>query len=158
MVAGEVFLRREEEIDHELDRLALGEVLPGLLVGLLRADSDEFLEDVSHLGVVHAARRQVDGGELLDDEEEQVFLGHFRDLRVEAETLHDVADVGREAVEIAVEVRRELVGIIEQAVEAAASGGLGSGSRWTLKSGGENRQVRPTTEHARTSVTPADHD
>ena len=60
VAAGEVLLRREEEIDHELDHLARGEVLAGLLVGLLRADPDEFLEDVAHLDVVHAGGREID--------------------------------------------------------------------------------------------------
>ena len=63
VAAGEVFLRREEEIDHELDDLARGEMFPGLLVGLFRADPNEFLEDVAHLHVVHCVGRQVDGGE-----------------------------------------------------------------------------------------------
>ena len=115
VAAGEVFLRREEEIDHELDHLARGEVFPGLLVGLFRADPDEFLEDVAHLDVVHARGREVDGGERLDDEVEQVFLGHPGDLRAEIEPLHDGADVGREAVDVAVEIGRELVGVIQQA-------------------------------------------
>ena len=50
----------------------------------------------------------------LDDEIEQVLLGHVRDLRAEVELLHDGADVGREAVDVAVEIRRELVGVVEQ--------------------------------------------
>ena len=54
MTAGEVFLRREEEIDHELDHLARGEMFPGFLVGLFRADPDEFLEDVTHLDGIDA--------------------------------------------------------------------------------------------------------
>ena len=80
VAAGEVLLRREQEIDHELDHLARGEVFPGFLVRLFRADPNEFLEDVAHLDVVHALRREIDGGELLDDEVEQVLLGHVGDL------------------------------------------------------------------------------
>ena len=81
VAAGEVFLRREQEIDHELDDLARREVFPGLLVRLLRADPDEFLEDVAHLDVVHAGGRKVDGGKTLDDKIEQVLFGHLGDLR-----------------------------------------------------------------------------
>lgn len=74
----------------------------GFLIGLLCADPDEFLEDIAHLDVVHAIRRKVDGGELLDDEVEQVFLSHLRNLRIEAEPFHNGAHVGREAVDVAV--------------------------------------------------------
>jgi len=102
-------------------------VLPGLLVGLFRADPDEFLEDVAHLDVVHSVGREVDGGELLDDEVEQVLLGHVGDLLGEFESLDDRANVRRETVDVAVEVGRELVRIVEQAVEPAAVGGLGDG-------------------------------
>ena len=45
----------------------------------------------------------------------------------ELEPLDDGTDVGREAVDVAVEIRRELVGVVEQAVEAALLGGLGDG-------------------------------
>ena len=114
MAAAQVLLRREQQVDHQLDHLARGEVLPGLLVRLLRADPDEFLEDVAHLDVVHAVGREIDRGERLDDLVEQVLLGHPRDLLVEGEPLHDGADVGREAVDVAVEVGRELVGVVEQ--------------------------------------------
>ena len=65
VAAGEVFLRREEEVDHELDDFARGEVFPGFLVGLFRADPDEFLEDVTHLDVVHVRGREIDGWQTL---------------------------------------------------------------------------------------------
>ena len=64
-------------------------MFPGFLVRLFRANPDEFLEDVAHLDVVHAVGREVDGGECFDDEVEQIFLGHLRDLHVEAEALGD---------------------------------------------------------------------
>ena len=95
----EVLLRREQQIDHELDHLARGEVLPGLLVRLLRADPDQLLEDVAHLDVVHARRaRGRSAAERLDDLVEQVLLGHAGDLLVEREPLHDGAHVRREAL------------------------------------------------------------
>ena len=45
-------VRREQQVDHQLDDLAGREVLPGRLVGDLRELPDEFLEDVAHLVVV----------------------------------------------------------------------------------------------------------
>ncbi len=113
----QVLLRRKEEVDHQLDHLARGEVLSGLLVGLLGADPDQLLEDVAHLDVVHARRGEVDGGEGLDDLVEQVLLGHAGDLLVEGELLHDVADVPREGVEVTVQVLRELVRVVEECGE-----------------------------------------
>ena len=115
MASGEVFLWREEEIHHELDDLSRGEVFPGLLVGLLRTYPNEFLEDVTHLHVVHAVGREIDGGELFDDEIEQVLLGHLRNLNVEPEPFHDRPNIRRKAVDVAVEIRRELVRVVEEA-------------------------------------------
>ena len=110
----QVAFRGQQQIDHELDDLARGEVLAGLLVGLFGADADEFLEDVAHLHVVHALRGQIDRGEALDHLVEQVLLGHARDLRVEGEPLHDVAHVGREAGDVGVQVGRDVVGVVQQ--------------------------------------------
>jgi hypothetical protein len=129
VAAGEVFLRREEEIDHELYDLAGGEMLPGLLVRLLCADANEFLEDIAHLDVVHALGREVHRGELLDHEVEQVFLSHLRDLRIEAEPLHDGADVGREAVDVGADIGGDLAGarIVKDTIEPATLRRLGEG-------------------------------
>jgi hypothetical protein len=68
VAASEVFLRREKEIDHELDHLPRGEVFSRFLIRLLRADPDKFREDVAHFDVVDVFRAEVDGGEALDDE------------------------------------------------------------------------------------------
>jgi hypothetical protein len=90
-------------------------VLPGLFVGLLRAYPDEFLEDIAHLDVVHPGRSEVYGSKPFDDQIQQVLLGHSGNLRAEIKPLHDRADVGRKAVDIAVEIRRELIGVVQQA-------------------------------------------
>ena len=62
----------------------------------------------------HAVGRKINGGELFYDQVEQILVCHFRDLRAKVEALHDGADVGREAVDVAVEIRCELIGVIEQ--------------------------------------------
>lgn len=122
VTAGKVFLRREEKIDHELDDLARREVFSRFLIGLFRADPDEFLEDIPHLHGIHTVRREinlrVDKG--LDDKIEQILLGHIGDLFAELEPLHNGADVGRKPVDVAVEIRREVVRIVEEAIEPAA--------------------------------------
>jgi hypothetical protein len=58
----QVLLGGEQEVDHELDHLAGGEVLPGLLVRLFRADPDQFLEDVAHLDGCRPGEGEVDLG------------------------------------------------------------------------------------------------
>ena len=58
--------------------------------------------------------REVDRGELLDDLVQEVLLGHAGDLLIEREPLHDLADVARKAVDVGVEVGRELVGVVEE--------------------------------------------
>ena len=105
---------RQQQVDHQLDHLARREVLPGLLVGLLRPDADELLEDVAHLDVVHPLRREVDPGETLHHLVEQVLLRHARDLPVEGEALHDLAHVGGESVDPGVQVGGEPVRVVQE--------------------------------------------
>jgi len=105
----QVLLGRQQQVHHQLDHLARREMLAGLFVRLFRTDPDELLEDVAHLDVVDATRRQIDRGELLDDFVQQVLLGHARDLLIEGQALHDFANVLREAVDVGVEVRCKLV-------------------------------------------------
>ena len=92
-------------------------MLPGLLVRLLGADSDELLEHVPHLHVVDALRREVYLRELLHDLVEQVALIHPRDVRIEPEALDDLEDVLREVADVAIEVLRDLVRVVEQPLE-----------------------------------------
>ena len=91
-------------------------MLPGLFVRLLSPDPDQLLEDVAHLGVVHLVVGQIDvrPGERLDHLVEQVLVRHDGDFLIELEALHDRPDVGRERVDVGVQVRRELVRVVEE--------------------------------------------
>ena len=61
-----VLVRRDQQVDHQLDDLARGEVLAGGLVGVLVELPDQVLEDVAH--VVGGQLVQVlHRGELPDD-------------------------------------------------------------------------------------------
>ena len=93
-----------------------------LLVRLLGADADELLEHVPHLHVVDAFGREVDVRELLDDLVEEVPLVHARDLLVEPEALHDLEDVVREVPDVAAEVLRDVVWVVEQPREVEPRG------------------------------------
>ncbi len=114
MATPQVFLRREQQVYHQLDHFAWREVLAGFLVRLLGADPNKFLEHIAHLNVVHTLRREIDLRECLDDFIKQILLRHPRYLLIEGESIHDVAHVFGEPADIAVKVRRKLVGIIQQ--------------------------------------------
>ena len=86
----------EDQIDHEADDLARGEVLSRRLVGEFRELADQLFENEAHLGVVDDIGVEIDVGEFLGDQIEQVGLGEPVDLDREFEALEDVADVGRE--------------------------------------------------------------
>ena len=113
----EVFLRREEEIHHQLDHFARGEMFARLFVGLLCTDADELFEDVAHLHIVDLSGGEIDLREGFDDLVEEILLRHPGDLLVEPEALHDAAYVRRELADVAVEIRGELIRIVEQLLE-----------------------------------------
>jgi hypothetical protein len=127
----------EEEVDHQPDDLARGEVLAGGLVGKLGELADELLEDRAHLGVADDLGVQVDVGELLGDEVEQAGLGQLVDLGVELEALEDVAHGGREPLHVGAEVLADVVlvahellqverrGVVEELAGLAEQEGLG---------------------------------
>ena len=112
-------------------------MLAGLLVGLLGADADQLLEDVPHLHVVDALRREVHVGERLHDLEQQVPLVHARDVILEPEALHDLAHIGRERGDVAAEVLRDLIRVVEQPREVEPRGVVERPPRGPLK------QLRP---------------
>ena len=99
----------EEQVHHEPDDLARGEVLSGGLVGELGELADELLEDRAHLRVADGVGVEVDVGELLGDEVEQLGLGEPVDLGVELEALEDVAHRGREGLHVGAQVLADVV-------------------------------------------------
>lgn len=105
----------EQQVDHEADDFARGEVLPGGFVRDFGELADQFLEDQAHAGVVHRARVQVDVGEFLGHQVEQVGLGQALDLGVEVEALEDVARRGRERLDVGVEVLADVILVAQQA-------------------------------------------
>ena len=108
---------------HQPYGVARRPVLARLLVVLLVEAPDQLLEDRAHAVVVEAgmpdgavgvldrggAEVDVGRGELLDQRAQGVGLREPRDLVAELEVLQDVLDVGREAVEVGLEVGLELL-------------------------------------------------
>ena len=120
MAAAQVLLRRKQQVDHQLDDFARREVFPCFFIGLFRADPDQLFKHIAHLHSRLVGRQvgkaQIEGGELLDDLEQQVLFGHLADLLTKLEVIKDGADVGRVAVDVAVEVGREVAGVVQQRV------------------------------------------
>ena len=102
---------QEHEVGHQPNGIARRPVLAGFLVVVLVELADQFLEDRAHRVVVDACRGEVDVGieELVDQRADGVGLGEGGELVAELEVLEDVLDVGREAVEVVLEVGEELL-------------------------------------------------
>ena len=107
----------EEEVHHQPDNLARGEVVAGGLVCQLVEAADEVLEDQPHLLVPHVCGMEVDAAEFRDDEVEDVRLGHAVDFVLELEELEDLAHVLREAMDVAGEMAADVVGVAPQLLE-----------------------------------------
>ena len=103
--------RQEHEVRHQPHGVARRPVLARLFVVLLVELADQFLEDRAHRVVVDAGRREVDVGveELVDQRADGVGLRQRWQLVAELEVVEDVLDVGREAVEVVLEVGQQLL-------------------------------------------------
>jgi hypothetical protein len=102
---------QEHEIRHQSDRVARRPVLAGLFVVLFVELADQLLEHGAHRVVVDSGGREVDVGieKLADQRSERVCLGERGQLVAKLEVLQDVLDVGREAVQVILEVGKQLL-------------------------------------------------
>ena len=108
----DVVVLDEQQVDHEPDGFARGEVLAGGLVGEFGELADEVLEHSAHLGVVDDVGVQIDRDEFLENLVEQVLVVEFGHSSVEPVTLKDVADVQAEAADIRLQVGPNVVRIV----------------------------------------------
>ena len=104
----------EQEVHHQLDDFARGEVLSSGLIGEFGESADELFVEITHLEVRDRVGMEVDLGELADHLIQQVCLGELFDLCVEAELFDDVAGALGEASDVGTEVCCDLVGVVEQ--------------------------------------------
>ena len=117
-VAGEdVVVRGREQIHQELHRVSRGEVLARGLVGGGGEAADQVLEEGAHLRVGDGFRGEVDGGELLQDQEEAVVLVQLGDRLVELVVGEQVRHVLGEPVHVGQQVRAEQVRLLQDAVQ-----------------------------------------
>ena len=115
----------EQQVDHQLDDLARGVVLPGVLVVRFGKAADEFFEDVAHLQIGDAGGVQVGlaGGEFLEHHVEHVLLGHGGQVRPKRfEALQYLAHVGGKGVAVGPEVGLQIIGGVQQPREGEGAG------------------------------------
>ena len=101
--------RQEHQVGHQPHRIARRPVLAGLFVVVLVELAHQFFEHGAHRVVVDAGRRQVNVGieEFVDQGAQRVCLGERTQLVAKFEVVEDVLDVGREAVEVVLEVGKQ---------------------------------------------------
>ena len=96
-----------QQLDHQADDLARGEVLSGLLAALFRKAPEQLLIDVAHLQAGELVRAKLQFLVLIEDRGEPVVLHHLADGGAVVEVLDDVVNVLREAVDVGAEVLLE---------------------------------------------------
>ena len=104
----------EEEVDHEADHFARGEVFARRRIGGFGKLADQLLEHQTHLGVAHHLGVQVDLGELLGDEVKKISLLKAFDLPVKLEALEDLSHRWGERLDVAAQVFADVVLIAHQ--------------------------------------------
>ena len=118
-------VRGEDEVHHELDDLARGVVLPGVLVVGFGKAADELLKDIAHLQIGDLVRMEVGlaGGEFLEHHIEDVLFRHRGEVRPERlELFQYLPDVGRKGVAVGAEVGRQTGGGGQQAFKGEGAG------------------------------------
>lgn len=112
-----VVVFNKQQIDHQPDDFAGGEVLPGGLVGEFGELADQFFKNEPHLRVGDELRMQVDIGELFGDQVEQPVAMESFNLGVKLEAFEDVADLFRKAVDVREQVFVDMVLVSHQLFE-----------------------------------------
>ena len=107
----------QQQVDHEPDDFARGEVIAGRFVGGFVEAADQVLEHQAHGDVVDPPGVQVDLGELGDHLVEAVGFFELFDLLVELEALEDLADVLGEAVDVVGQVAADVVRVALELLE-----------------------------------------
>jgi len=111
-----------EQLDHQPDHLARGEVLSGLLAALFREATEQLLVDIAHLQRRELVRAELQFLVLVQDRGEAVVLHHLPNGGPVVEVLDDVVDVLREAVDVGAKVlfEKRVVFLVDPAQRPAS--------------------------------------
>ncbi|TKS59444.1 MAG: hypothetical protein EWM72_02254 [Nitrospira sp.] len=93
-----------QQLDHETDDFARGEVISGLLAALFREPPEQFLIDITHLQRRELVRTEFQFLVLVQDRSEPVVLHHRADGGSVVEVLDDIVNVLRKAVDVGAEI------------------------------------------------------
>ncbi len=115
-------ITREEEIHHQMDDIARGEVLPGIFIQRFVEFPDQLLEDRSHGRVVDLIRVEIDVLEAFKNLEDKAGFVQFADGVVEIEPLQHLPHVRAEAGDEIAEVGRQMGSVGEELLEVVAGG------------------------------------
>ena len=89
-----------QQLYHEPDHLARGEVFSGLLSALFREPAEQLLVDVAHFQGRELVGTELQFLVLVQDRRQAVVLYHLADGGAVVEVLDDIVDVFREAVDV----------------------------------------------------------
>ena len=109
----------EEQIGHEVDDVAAGEMRPGFLPEGFGKPAHKILEDIAAVHRADAVGAEVSlrGVEFLDDEIKGVALHHPLDDVIEVEFLEHILHVGGKSCKIVAEVGLDVLRVGQQLVE-----------------------------------------
>ena len=112
-------LLAEDKVDHQANDLTRGEVVAGLLVGLLVELAHQLFKEIAHLQIGKTSGREVDqrAAELLDNEKEPVVLVELLDLGFKLKLFKDIAGTWRKAVDIGDQVAGDVGRVTQQFLE-----------------------------------------
>src|ERR1039457_6753102 len=96
--------RYPQQLDHETDDLARGEVISGFLAALFREAPEQFLVDVAHLQRRELVWAEFEPLVLVENGCEAIVLHHQADGGAIVEVLDNVVDVFGEAVDVGAKV------------------------------------------------------
>ena len=104
----------EQQVDHQFDHFARGEVFSGGFVGNLGKLADQLFKHQPHLAVADFVRVQIDVGETLGHLIQQPGFGEAVDLRVEVEALENVPYRYRKTLNVGKQVFLDVVLVAHQ--------------------------------------------
>ncbi len=113
---GEVCFRTEQQINHQFDHFPGSEMLSGFLIGLLRADANQFFKYQPHLHIVHSLGAQIELviHKFFDYQIEQIGILQAGDLFGKRKVFYNFLYIGREIIDVGLQIDSDVICVIQQ--------------------------------------------